>query len=157
MAANADVAATDEVQLVPCEQTIHVATFGRNRKHLSCVLALRTDLGAGSPNPRSHFHSPCWHQHLTKINPRCARSRLAHMFHDERQHTRHTWAAASMTTKGSLSKSQWESRASPCNRIGGHAQESEIHSEVRQSVALITRTNEDMSAQDAEAYHCVES
>ena len=51
-----------------------------------------------------------------------------------------------MTTKGTLSKSQCESTASPCNRNGGHAQESEIHSEVRQGVALITRTNEDMSA-----------
>ena len=46
LAANADVAATDEVKLVPCEQSIHVATIGRNRKHLSRVLALRTDLGA---------------------------------------------------------------------------------------------------------------
>ena len=51
MAANADVAATDEVQLVPCEQTVHVATIARNRKHLSRVLALRTDLGACARMP----------------------------------------------------------------------------------------------------------
>ena len=65
MAANADVAATEEVQLVPCEQTIYVATIGRNRTHLSCVLALQTDL-VGMPctlgcrqRTRLHFRSPC--------------------------------------------------------------------------------------------------
>ena len=82
---------------------------------------------------------------------------LAHMFHDERQHPKHTWAAASMTTKGTLSKSQCESTASPCKRNGGHAQESEIHSEVRQGVALITRTNVDVSAQDVETHYCLKS
>ena len=46
---------------------------------------------------------------------------LAHMFHDERQHPRHTWAAASMTTKGTLSKSQCESTASPRKRNGGQS------------------------------------
>ena len=82
---------------------------------------------------------------------------LAHMFHDERQHPRHTWAAASMTTKGTLSKSQCESTASPYKQNGGHAQESEFHIEVRQGVALITRTNVDVSAQDAETHHCLKS
>ena len=53
MAANADVAATDEVQLVTSEQTIHVARIERNRKHLSCVLALPTDLGACVRMPRT--------------------------------------------------------------------------------------------------------
>ena len=109
MAANADVAATDEVQLVPCEQTIHVATIGRNRKHLSCVLALPTDLGACgqmplhlglSASPPLPFYSPRCQQSPTKIDSRCVRTWLAHMFHDERQHPRHMWAAASVTTKG---------------------------------------------------------
>ena len=47
LAAKADVAATDEVQPVPCElfQQSNV-----NRKHLSRVLALRTYLGACAQN-----------------------------------------------------------------------------------------------------------
>ena len=77
-----------------------------DRKHLSRVLALRTELGACTcmpntldcrPNPPQPFRSPCCQQSPTKINPRCARTFLAHMLHDERQHPRHPWAAASMT------------------------------------------------------------
>ena len=68
IAANADVAATEEVQLVPCEQTVYVTTLGRNRKHLRCVLALRTVLRACARSPCTlrcrvtrplPFHSPC--------------------------------------------------------------------------------------------------
>ena len=58
---------------------------------------------------------------------------LAHMFHDERQHPSN--AAASMTTKGTLSKAT----------NGGR--DGKVH-EVRQGVALITL---DVSAQDAES------
>ena len=69
VAAYADVAATEEAQLVPCEQKIYITTVGRDRKHLSCALALRTDIGSCvhtvaralgcRPCTPLPFHSPC--------------------------------------------------------------------------------------------------
>ena len=98
----------------PCERTFElapecVAPWIAHKRHLNLSIRLVVDNRQRKTTQDARGH--VWHTcSMTKDN------------------IPNTWAAASMTTTGTLSKSQCESRASPCNRLGGHAQESEIHS-----------------------------